>query len=256
MSEVIGDRFKPVPTGLKHVKLKNLFPISILYSGVVRLRNLFYQTGLFKVRKLGCRVISVGNITVGGTGKTPMVIMLANLLNEKGYRPAILSRGYAGKGKSRVNIVSDGKNLLMSPKNAGDEPALIAKSVRNVPVITGKNRYLTGKYAIEHFRADVLILDDAFQHRSVFRDIDIVLLDNQKPFGNGFTIPRGELREPASALERADIIVKTGNGRQETGDRGQWTGTQMFEAYRKPVKQEMFIRSIICVERKSSPLRV
>jgi len=219
-----------------------LFPISILYSGVVRLRNLFYQTGLFKVRKLGCRVISVGNVTVGGTGKTPMVIMLANLLKEKGYRPAILSRGYGGKKKSRVNVVSDGRNILSGPDEAGDEPVLIAKSAGNIPVVTGKKRYLTGKYAIEHFGADVLILDDAFQHRSVFRDIDIVLLDEKSPFGNGFVIPGGELREPVNALERADIIVKTGIGRQETeiseqgsGVRGQGPDTHIFEAYRRPV---------------------
>jgi len=219
-----------------------LYSVSILYSGVVNLRNRSYDSGLFAVKKLDCRVISVGNITVGGTGKTPMVIMLANLLKEKGYRPTILSRGYGGKGKNRVNIVSDGKNLLMNPEKAGDEPVLIAKSVRNVPVITGKNRYLTGKYAIEHFGTDVLILDDAFQHRSLFRDIDMVLLDNQKPFGNGFTIPRGELREPVNALGRADIIVKTGDRRQETGDgrqrpgiRGQGPGAHIFEAYRRPV---------------------
>jgi len=121
-----------------------LFSASILYSGIIRLRNLFYQTGLFKVRKLGCRVISVGNITVGGTGKTPMVIMLANLLKEKGYRPAILSRGYRGKKKRRVNVVSDGKYILSGPDEAGDEPVLIAKFVKNIPVITGKDRYLTG----------------------------------------------------------------------------------------------------------------
>ncbi len=204
-----------------------LFPfflISILYSGIIRLRNLFYQTGFFKVRKLGCKVISVGNITVGGTGKTPMVIMLANLLKEKGYRPAILSRGYGGKKKRRVNIVSDGKDLLMNTEKAGDEPALIAKSVSNIPVVTGKKRYLTGKFAIEHFGSDVLILDDAFQHRSLFRDIDIVLLDGKKPFGNGYVIPRGELREPPNALGRADIVVKTGVRSQESGDRRQGPG--------------------------------
>jgi len=217
-----------------------LFLISILYRGIIRLRNLFYQTGLFKVRKLGCKVISVGNITVGGTGKTPMVIMLANLLKEKGYRPAILSRGYGGKKRRRVNVVSDGKHILSGPDEAGDEPVLIAKSARNIPVVTGKKRYLTGKFAIEHFGADVLILDDAFQHRSLFRDIDMVLLDEKRPFGNGFVIPRGELREPANALGRADIIVKTGDRgqgpedrRQETGGRGQ-AGAPVYRAYRMP----------------------
>jgi len=215
-----------------------LFPfflISIPYSGIIRLRNLFYQTGLFEVRKLGCKVISVGNITVGGTGKTPMVIMLANLLKEKGYKPAVLSRGYRGKKKTPVNIVSNGEKVLMTSAEAGDEPVLIAKSASDVPVITGKNRCRTGTFAIEHFGADILILDDAFQHRSIFRDIDIVLLDKTRPFGNGFVIPRGELREPGNALGRADIIVKTGGRDQGSGIRGQGSGTHIFEGYRKPV---------------------
>ena len=236
-----------------------LFPFflaSVLYSGVVRLRNVFYQGGLFKIRKLGCKVISIGNITVGGTGKTPMVIMLANLLKEKGYKPAVLSRGYKGKKKGRVNIVSNGAKVLMTPAEAGDEPVLIAKSASDIPVITGKSRYLTGTFAIEHFGTDVLILDDAFQHRSIFRDVDIVLLDKTYPYGNGFLIPQGELREPASALERADIIVKTGvrkqksevrdqgsgirdqgsgDRKQETGNGKQRAGARVFEAYRKPV---------------------
>ncbi|GAI79803.1 unnamed protein product, partial [marine sediment metagenome] len=157
----------------------------------------------------------IGNITVGGTGKTPTVIMLANLLKERGYRPAVLSRGYGGKKRSSISIISDGSNILAKPDEAGDEPALIAKSVNHVPVITGPNRFITGKYAIDHLGADVLILDDAFQHRSLFRDIDIVLLDGKRPFGNGFPLPRGSLREPKKALKRADIIVLTGTDREE-----------------------------------------
>ena len=220
-----------------------LFPlllISFLYRGCAGVRNLLYDAGIFKVRKLACKVISVGNITVGGTGKTPMVILLADILRGKGYRPAILSRGYGGKKKRRVNIVSDGKNLLMHPAKAGDEPALIAKSVMSVPVVTGKKRYLTGKFAIEHFGVDVLILDDAFQHRSLFRDVDIALLDYKKPFGNGFMIPRGELREPRNGLRRADIVIVTGTEKTEVRDGrpdlgGIPSGSHIFEAYRKPV---------------------
>ena len=226
-----------------------LFPfflISILYRGIVSLKNYFYNSGLFTVKKLSCKVISVGNITVGGTGKTPMVIMLAKLLKEKGYRPAILSRGYGGKKTGRVSIVSDGENVFMKPDEAGDEPVLIAKSARNIPVVTGKKKYLTGKFAIEHFGADVLILDDAFQHRSLFRDIDMVLLDEKRPFGNGFVIPRGELREPTNELGRADIVVLTGTRKtgvrdQGSGISGQWSmvsGQQavvpVYRAYRRP----------------------
>jgi len=156
-----------------------------------------------------CKVISVGNITVGGTGKTPTVIMLAHMLKKHGYRPAILSRGYGGKGEGRPGLVSDGHDLLMGPDESGDEPLLIAESVPDVPVIIGKERALSGKLAVERFDVDVLILDDGFQHRRLFRDVDIVLLDSEKPFGNGFMLPRGRLREPRNALKRAHIAVLT-----------------------------------------------
>ncbi|MEA2013905.1 MAG: tetraacyldisaccharide 4'-kinase [Thermodesulfobacteriota bacterium] len=221
----------------------SLFPlylISMLYGGIIHLRNRSYDSGLFTVKKLDKKVIGVGNITVGGTGKTPMVIMLAKFLKDKGYSPAILSRGYGGKQKKQVNIISDGEKVYINYQQAGDEPVLIAKSVRDIPVITGKNRYQTGRYAIDHFGTDILILDDAFQHRALFRDIDIVLLDDEKPFGNGFVIPRGELRETVDALRRADIIVRTGIGEQRSGDReigirGHESGPPIFQACRRPV---------------------
>lgn len=184
--------------------------LSLLYRQTIKLRDRLYHTGVFKERKLPGKVISIGNITVGGTGKTPMVIMLANMLKEQGYRPAILSRGYGGKKKTPLKVVSDGTHLLMGYVEAGDEPVLLAKSVRGVPVLTGSKRVITGKFARETLRADILILDDGFQHRSLFRDIDIVLLDAARPFGNGRLLPRGPLRESLEALKRADIIVWTG----------------------------------------------
>ena len=184
--------------------------LSLLYRQTIKLRDRLYHTGVFKERKLSGKVISVGNITVGGTGKTPMVIMLANMLKEQGYRPAILSRGYGGKKKSPVNVVSDGVHILMGYVEAGDEPVLLAKSVPGIPVLTGPKRILTGKFAGEALGADILILDDGFQHRNLGRDIDIVLLDAARPFGNGCLLPRGPLRESTEALKRADIIVRTG----------------------------------------------
>lgn len=220
--------------------------ISFLYRGIVGVRNSLYDTGILKIRKLACKVISVGNITVGGTGKTPMVIMLANLFKENGYTPVVLSRGYKGRKKDPVNIVSNGEYILMSSEEAGDEPALIAKEVINVPVLSGKRRQITGKYAIDHFGADILILDDAFQHRALSRDIDIVLMDRQRPFGNGFTIPRGSLREPTTALRRADIIVLTGTEENDDIARRSdfislhhainqsLSDKKIFSAYRKP----------------------
>lgn len=181
--------------------------LSILYRQVVNLRNRLYDLGIFKQNKLPCKVISVGNITVGGTGKTPFVIMLAKMLKTKGFRPAILSRGYGGKTKSPVNIVSDGIHIRMMHDEAGDEPFLIAKSAEGIPVLTGPKRILTGNVAVKSLGADVLILDDAFQHRSVFRDVDIVLLDREKPFGNGYLLPRGPLRESPDALKRAHFLI-------------------------------------------------
>ena len=190
--------------------------LSLPYRFVISQRNRMFNLGIFKQEKLPCKVISIGNITVGGTGKTPTVIILANLLKRKGYRPAVLSRGYGGKTKAPVNIVSDGNDILMEHAAAGDEPILIAKYTEGIPVITGSDRALTGKFAIKNLGVDILILDDAFQHRRLYRDIDIVLMNREKPFGNGFLLPRGPLREPPEALQRADIILwkdKTDDGR-------------------------------------------
>jgi tetraacyldisaccharide 4'-kinase len=186
-----------------------LYPGSLIYRLIVSLRNRLYDRQTLKTVRLSCPVISVGNITVGGTGKTPCVIRLAKMLQQHGYQPAVISRGYGGKNFKPVNIVSDGKGILPGAEEAGDEPLLIARSLPGIPVITGAKRALTGKAAIDRFGANVLICDDAFQHRQIFRDIDIVLLDAERPLGNGHLLPRGELREPAESLRRADCIVLT-----------------------------------------------
>ncbi len=188
---------------------------SFFYQKIIRLRNQLYDWKFFKSRMLPCKVISVGNITVGGTGKTPTVIMIAQFLKNNGFKPAILSRGYGGKTK-KIAVVSNGKQIFLDSHTAGDEPALLAKKVPGVPVIIGKNRYLSGIHAIDAFGADVIIMDDAFQHRALFRNIDIVLVDNQKPAGNGFVLPRGTLREAFDGLKRADIIVLTEGAQGET----------------------------------------
>jgi tetraacyldisaccharide 4'-kinase len=183
---------------------------SYLYYPAVISRNRLYDLGLLRPEKLPCKVISVGNITVGGTGKTPMVISLARLLQTKGFRPAVLSRGYKGKAKAPINVVADGKRLLLKPEECGDEPFLIAQSLIGMPVLTGSRRALTGRVAIEQYGADILILDDGFQHRQLARDVDIVLLDTLKPFANGRLLPAGPLRESPTALKRADLIIRTG----------------------------------------------
>lgn len=168
-----------------------------------------YHWDLFPSHKLDCKVISVGNLTLGGTGKTPFVIMIAETLRGNGHKPGILSRGYGGNLKNEVNIVCDGKNILLSPEVAGDEAVMMAERLKNVPVLVGSDRYQTGRYAIEHFGVNTLILDDGFQHLALKRDMNILLFDHQRPFGNGQLFPAGELREPKKEARRADFICIT-----------------------------------------------
>jgi tetraacyldisaccharide 4'-kinase len=182
--------------------------LSILYGAAVRIRLALYSSGLFKVREIGCKVISVGNITVGGTGKTPTVEFIARNLKEKGLKVAILSRGYGRKSKG-IDIVSDGQQLLLGPGEAGDEPYMLAKRLRTVPVLVGADRHELGRYALQRFPLDVIILDDGFQHIRLKRDLDILLVDGEKGFGNAHLLPRGPLREPLSGMKRADIFLIT-----------------------------------------------
>ena len=182
---------------------------SKIYGGAVKLRQKLYQKGVVKSRRLPCMVISVGNLSVGGTGKTPMTIYLANLIQDLGNKVVVISRGYKGRAEKAGGIVSDGKALLMGSEAAGDEPYMMAAKLKNVPVIVGKNRWEAGMLAVRTFQPDVLVLDDAFQHLKLGRDLDLVLLDCRRPFGNGHMLPRGIMREPVSALSRADALILT-----------------------------------------------
>ena len=168
-----------------------------------------YRWDLFPSHKLDCRVISVGNLTLGGTGKTPVVMMIAEILRGNGHKPGILSRGYGGNSRNEINVVCDGKNILLSTKVVGDEAVMMAQRLKNVPVLVGSDRYQTGRYAIEHFGVDTLILDDGFQHLALKRDMNILLFDHQRPFGNGQLFPAGELREPKKEVHRADFVCIT-----------------------------------------------
>ncbi len=208
--------------------------LSIPYAGVVFCRNMLFDRGVLRQKKLSCPVISVGNMTVGGTGKTPTVIAIARLLQQKNRHPAVLSRGYGGKSTQPVQVVSDGVHTLLSWHDAGDEPALIADSLPGIPVITGPGRYLTGKAAIEKFGADVLILDDALQHRQLHRDVDIVLIDGKRPLGNGFMLPRGPLREGLPSLRRANMLVRTGLSNDITPLPGGGFSLPSFRGVHKP----------------------
>ena len=186
-----------------------LHGFSIFYGAVQRLRATCYRYRVVPSRDLPCKVISIGNITVGGTGKTPMTIYLAEELRRIGYKAAIVSRGYGGGAERQGGIVSDGRTLYMESDRAGDEPYMMACRLKGVPVVVGKNRFAAGMLAVSKFQPDVILLDDAFQHLKLQRDVDIVLLDHSYPFGNTHLMPRGTLREPVSALARSGAYILT-----------------------------------------------
>jgi tetraacyldisaccharide 4'-kinase len=186
-----------------------LLLVALIYSLTVRLRKVLYRLHVFKTWELPRRVVSVGNITLGGTGKTPTVIQVAKLLLNRHERPVVLSRGYGREKESNLLVVSDGSVTAVDARQGGDEPLLIASKLPGVPVVVGADRYRAGRLAIEKFQPDVLILDDGFQHVRLKRDLNIALLDGGDPFGNGRLFPAGILREPLSALDRADIVLIT-----------------------------------------------
>ncbi|MBM9520653.1 tetraacyldisaccharide 4'-kinase [Desulforhopalus vacuolatus] len=216
-------------------------PLGPVYGMVMKIRTLFYRHGIFTVHQMGVPVISVGNLVLGGTGKSPMVRHLARLLQSSGFRPAVISRGYGGMACEAVNVVSDGRSLLLNAMQAGDEPFMLAKSLPGVPVLTGSKRRLPAARAEKEQGADCLVLDDAFQHLAVGRDINIVLFDSTALTGNSRIFPAGPLREPSSALRRADCFVLTGttgaNTKQATKFaarlREQFPEKQVFLARRK-----------------------
>ncbi|MBW2738989.1 MAG: tetraacyldisaccharide 4'-kinase [Deltaproteobacteria bacterium] len=186
-----------------------LFVFSLIYGSAVKTREAFYNRGVLRSKKLPCIVISIGNITVGGTGKTPMTIHVAKLVKRMGYKVVVISRGYKGLAEKTGGIVSDGKTIFMKADKAGDEPFMIAGRLKSIPVVVGKNRFNAGMTALNSFNPDVIVLDDAYQHLRLKRDIDLVLVDNICPFGNNRLIPRGTLREPLSALMRGDAFILT-----------------------------------------------
>ncbi|HUN56149.1 MAG TPA: tetraacyldisaccharide 4'-kinase [Smithella sp.] len=183
--------------------------LSFFYLFIINFRNRLYDYKILKETTLPCPVISVGNITVGGTGKTPCVIMLAQMLQENGFKPAVISRGYGGRNINPVNIVSDGYKILLDTEIAGDEPSLMAHVLKGIPVITGAKRIVAGQAAIDQFGANVLVCDDAMQHRQIFRDVNLVLLDSQNLKENSHVLPWGRLREPLKEISRASAVLFT-----------------------------------------------
>ncbi len=186
-----------------------LYFFSFVYRSLVNLKLLGFNIGIFQKHKLDCFVISLGNITVGGTGKTPTAQRLARAIRDLGYKVVILNRGYRAKFNGDIGVVSDGQRLQLSPEESGDEAYMLAKHLPDIPVLIGRERYITGSYAIQNFGAEVAILDDGYQHWQLERDLDIMLVDAVNVFGNGYMLPRGTLREPISHIDRADVVLMT-----------------------------------------------
>lgn len=182
---------------------------SIPYAAVMQLRAAAYRSGLFRIRQLPVPVISIGNIAMGGTGKSPAVIYLARLLMARGMRVAVLTRGYGGVLEGETRIVSDGESLLLTPVQAGDEPCMMAALLPGLMIVMGPDRYRAGMLALERLAPDLFILDDGFQHLRLQRDLNILLLDAKNPFAGGKVFPAGFLREPVSASLRADLVIFT-----------------------------------------------
>src|SRR5580658_6492923 len=203
-----------------------LFGLSKIYQVLLMIHRFFIHARLVRDSTLGIPVIAIGNLTFGGTGKTPVVEKFARELQRQGRTVAILSRGYRSRpqpmGEILLNkllfredstpprVVSDGRSLLLDSDTAGDEPYMLASNLKDVVVLVDKNRVKSGRYAIEHYGCDTLLLDDGFQYwKLAGRRQDVVLVDCQQPFGNEHIMPRGTLREPPSQLSRANVIFIT-----------------------------------------------
>src|SRR5881296_2290343 len=189
--------------------LSPLIPLSHLYGFAMRARAALYARGLLRQQILPCRVISVGNLTVGGTGKTPVVIALAAALRDRGRKVGVISRGYKRRSGTSILEISDGRTPRGHPGDSGDEPFLIAQRCPGVPVAVGADRPRVGRYLLDRHHIETLILDDGYQHLALQRDADLLVLDAAAPFGNGYLLPRGRLREPLSSMTRASAVLVT-----------------------------------------------
>ena len=219
------------------------------YTLVVRIRAWLYDKAFLPQFPLGCQVISVGNVTAGGTGKTPVTEKFAHELSAAGRKVAILSRGYRRKEApwwkrmftqvvEQPLVVSDGRQIKLDAATGGDEPYMLAANLPGVCVLVDRNRVKAGRYAISRFGCDTLILDDGFQYQRLKHSLEVVLVDKTNPFGNGHMLPRGVLREPASHIDRADFIFLTksdGNSAEVIRDIREYNQTaEIIECHHAP----------------------
>lgn len=181
---------------------------SLFYGFASSFKNFLYDKGLIKPKKVDAFVVSVGNFTTGGVGKTPVVAEIAKYFIQRGEKPAIISRGYGGKLNNKiVHVISDGVNLYYKADMAGDEPYWLAVNIDGCAVLTCSSRYKAAKYAVEYLGCTKIILDDGFQHRKLHRDLDLVLVDSEKMFGNECLLPAGPLREGMEGFKRLSNLV-------------------------------------------------
>ncbi len=220
--------------------------IDYIYTIGAYLRRKLYEKEILKVKKLPAPVVSVGNLSVGGTGKTPITIWLAKYIQSIGLNPVVLSRGYKRKSKDTL-VVSDGKNIFVNLEEAGDEPYLIAK--KGIPVVVSSSRYDAGKLALQKLKPDVFILDDGFQHFQLYRDLNILIVDMEKPFWEDRPLPLGKLREPKSFYKYADLFLIT-----------KWKGNESKLSQLKNFNKPHFLTNEIINEltdfKKNYPLEV
>lgn len=184
------------------------------YRRFLAARDRLYERGLLRSREVGPPVVSVGNLTVGGSGKTPAVELAVRTLLELGHRPAVLSRGYRRRSRG-VQVVADTAAIRLEAEDAGDEPFLLARRLPGIPVVVGANRWEAARLCLERFPVTALVLDDGFQHRSLRKHLEIVMVRARRPWGNGRLLPGGPLREPLTALARADLVVAAGAAAEE-----------------------------------------
>ncbi len=248
-----------------------LFVLSKVFTAAIKVRRWLYNVRIFRDRTLGVQVIAIGNLTVGGTGKTPVVEKFARELRDAGRNVAILSRGYRSKpaplhtrvmnrllfrsDQTPPRIVSDGKSLLLDSEMAGDEPYMLASNLKDVIVLVDKDRVKSGRYAIEKFGCDTLLLDDGFQYWNLRgRRHDVVLVDRQQPFGNEHMLPRGTLREPPSHLARANTIFITKSDGNTAALRERIGKLNSTAAIIECVHRPLYIEDVFTGERHSLDL--
>lgn len=248
-----------------------LFGLSKVFHVLINIRRSLYNARILRDKTLGVQVIAVGNLTVGGTGKTPVVEKFARELRDAGRNVAILSRGYRSKPKpfhewfinkiflredqTPPRIVSDGKSLLLDSEMAGDEPYMLASNLRDVVVLVDKDRVKSGRYAIEKYGCDTLLLDDGFQYWELRgRRHDVVLIDRQQPFGNEHLLPRGTLREPPSHLSRAQTVFITKSDGKTTELRARIAELNPTAAVIECVHSPLYLEDLFTGERKELEL--